>query len=228
MTTTLNWSERPEPNAASLRDCTYAAGLTATVYGGWTKYPLGIYTVAEREALERSDDQANETGASLSDLKVALHRRYGIDRTLNSAASLSALLDKPGIGLVVQGKMGNLAAGGSLRRWDPGYTGGHAVFVFRTSAATYRWLDPLAPMKFAGDNVSKTQIIRFAEGLGGSMTFKSEEFAPIVVAPPTYTQAQMDAVTAQRDSALVAKATAEAELTKATARLAAIRAAGGW
>jgi hypothetical protein len=185
------WSERPEPNASALKDCAYSAGLTALVYGDKVSYPLGIYTVAEREALERSDDQPNETGASLDDLIVAIKRRYGITLTKNGPATLSAWLDKDDIALVVTGKMGNLAAGGELRRWDPTFTGPHAVCVVNLPGNRYIWLDPLAPNKFAGDVVTKQQIVRFSAGLAGSIAVRRSQFDPTI-----YTKAQYDAVVA--------------------------------
>lgn len=184
MATVLVWSERPEPNASGLRDCTYSAGLMGMVHGGWTAFPKGIYTVAEREALERSDDQPNETGASLDDLILALKRRYKVTKTKNSAAALPGLLTKKGIGLVVQGKNGNLPSGHVLRRWDPGFTGGHAVYVVPDGTGFVQWLDPEATNKYKGDRVAVAVVLKWAAGLGGSITFKNDEFKPVVVTPP--------------------------------------------
>lgn len=207
MTTTLNWSERDEPNAAGYKDCTYSSGLTGMVFSGFTNFAKGIYTVEEREALERSDDQPNETGASTSDLCVAIKRRYGKIKAVNSAAALSGILDTRHKGVAVQGKLSNFPVGHKLRRWQPGFTGGHMVFVFRQADGTYRWFDPLAPMKFAGDVVTKANVLTFAKGLGSSVTFTSDEYKPVVVTPlpKTYTQAEMDAVRAELAVALAAK-----------------------
>jgi hypothetical protein len=88
------WSERPEPNACSLKDCTYSSGLMGLIWGNFTAFPLGIYTVAEREALERSDDQPNETGASLDDLILAVQRRYGLALVKSRPDLLAPLLER--------------------------------------------------------------------------------------------------------------------------------------
>ena len=216
------WSERPEPNASGLKDCTYSAGLTALVYGDKVSYPLGIYTVAEREALERSDDQPNETGASLDDLILAVKRRYAITLTKNAPSSLSTWLAKDDIALVVQGLMGNLSTEGGLRRWDPSFTGAHSVCVVNLPGDRYIWLDPLAPNKFAGDVVVKRQILRFAEGLGGSIAVRSSQFDPTI-----YTKAQYDAVVKQRDTALATLADTKVQLDVANRRITAAKTALG-
>lgn len=78
MTAVTVWSERDEPNAAGWRDCSYAAALMALVAGGFSAFPEGIYTVAEREALERSDDKPDEIGAGAEDITTAVQRRYGL------------------------------------------------------------------------------------------------------------------------------------------------------
>jgi hypothetical protein len=163
------------------------------VYAGWTKFPLGIYTVAEREALERSDDQPNETGASLPDLKTALKRRYGKDRVVNGASVLPKLLDGR-CGLVVQGYLKNFPAGHRLRRWQPGFTGGHSIFVYHGSDLKYHWYDPLAPMKHDGDIVAKSDVLTFAKGLGGSIKFTPDEFkvVPVVPKPETFTRTEAE------------------------------------
>lgn len=216
------WSERPEPNASGLKDCTYSSGLMALVFGDFTSFPLGIYTTAEREALERSDDQPNETGASLDDLILAVKRRYRLTLTKNAPAALSGLLDKNDIAMVVQGKMGNLPAGHTLRRWDPGFTGGHAIAIVNLPGDRYIWLDPLAPNKYAGDIVAKATIVRFATGLGGSIVVREGLFSPAI-----YTKAQYDAVAKQRDDALAALAPSRAELDAANAKIAAAKVALG-
>jgi hypothetical protein len=188
----LVWSERPEPNASGLKDCTYSAGLSALIYGGHTAFPLGIYTVAEREALERSDAQPNETGASLSDLIVAVKARYHLTLTQNAANTLPVHLARTNVALVVQGKMGNFPVGSDIRRWDPDFTGAHCVCVVALGGDRFRWLDPLAPMKFAGDVVSDLMVKKFAIGSGRSIVVKLDQFVPVKV----YTQAQLDVAVA--------------------------------
>lgn len=173
----LVWSERPEPNAASLKDCAYSAMLMALVFGGFTKYPFGIYSVAEREELERSDDQPDETGASLGDLVVAVRRRYGLTVKIN-AGGLAGLLATPGIALVVAGSLGTLPVGSKLRRWQPGYVGGHAITAITRGDGTVLWLDPLATNKYPGDSALTSDVLAFARGWGGSITVRRDQFAP--------------------------------------------------
>lgn len=223
----LNWSERVEPNATGLKDCTYAAGLTGMVYAGFKAFPKGIYTVAEREALERSDDQPNETGASIDDLIVAIRRRYGKSKTKSGLAGTKANLAKTGIGMVIQGHLANFPGGHRLRRWQPGFTGGHAVFVMAMGDGKWRWFDPLAPMKHAGDAVTTAEINTFIKTIGYSTTFKNDEYAPVVVPPPTYTEAQYKAVVAERDAALARATAAESSLVAADAKIAAAKVALG-
>lgn len=209
MTTPVVWSERPEPNAQSLKDCTYSSGLMGMVYADFAPFPLGAYTVAEREALERSDDQPDETGASLSDLCTAIKRRYGKTVTQNAPAALPGLLATKGIALAVQGVMGNLAADNRLRRWDPSFTGGHCVCVVPLGDGKALWLDPLAPNKYAGDTILVSTILdHYAQGSGASVTFKAGAFAPVKV----YSQADMDKVQAALAAALARIAAAKAAL----------------
>src|ERR1019366_1758592 len=62
-------------------DCWIAATLTAAVAGGFTAFPLGIYTDAEREALERIQTvYPPDTGGNLIAADQACQTRYGLDR----------------------------------------------------------------------------------------------------------------------------------------------------
>lgn len=68
-------SERPEPNVAGgrLRDCAYAMLMVLANKAGIV---LPADLTAAREALERSDDRPDETGASKSDLMLAAQRTW--------------------------------------------------------------------------------------------------------------------------------------------------------
>lgn len=177
MTTPLVWSERVEPAGGPLRDCAYSAGLTALVFGGFTAFPLGIWTVAEREALERSDDQPNETGASLTDVQTAVFRRYGLTVKVN-AGGLAGLLATPGLALVVTGSLGNLPTTSKLRTWQPGYVQGHGITAITRGDGTVLWLDPLATNKYPGVTATTSDVLAFARGFGGSITVRRDQFAP--------------------------------------------------
>jgi len=237
MVVALVWSESPEPNATGLKDCTYSAGLSALVGGGFTKFPLGIYTVAEREALERSDAQPNETGASLDDLIVAVKKRYGIDWHKSSIALLAQHHSRNDLLFIIQGKNGNLPAGHSLRRWDPTYIGGHAVTIQPTGNGTsVRWLDPEAPMKYNGDIVAWTTVMKWIGTSDYSITVRVNDYAPPPpVEPPVYTETQMKAMKDQlakvQADLLNSQQSTKDAINRATAaevRLANIKAAGGW
>jgi hypothetical protein len=140
------------------------------IYAGFAAFPLGAYTVAERNALDASDDRPDNTGATLDgrlasagwlDKQVAT--RYGVHMHMlpdDSSATLRAALLTPGSAFLVQGSMGNLPAGHPLRRWEPQFGGGHAVCVI--TGPQPRWLDPLAPLKFIGDLVNVDDVLRFA------------------------------------------------------------------
>jgi len=184
MATVKVWSERNDPNApgGSWRDCTYSAGLMGLVFAGFTKFPAGAYTVAEREALERSDDQPDETGASLNDLQTAIGRRYKLDIPISRIALLAQHHARSDLGFVIQGKNGNLPLGSDLRRWDPKFTGGHAVFVVPTGdGTTVTWYDPEAPMGHSGDLVTWPSVTRWIGSSGSYMVFRRDFYAPALV-----------------------------------------------
>jgi hypothetical protein len=224
MTNMLVWSERPEPNATGLKDCTYSAGLQGLVFGGFTKFPLGVYTVAEREALERSDDQPNETGASLDDLIVAVKRRYGITWSKSRVALMLELHARSDLAFIIQGSPGNLAAGHTLRRYDPPFTGGHCVTITPTGDGTHvKWYDPLAPMKSGGDVTTWATVTKWIGTYASIIAVRSNVYAPPV--PIMYTEAQMKEKVAQI-AALSAEVTSlQTRTLAAESRIAAAKAA---
>lgn len=179
MTDPLVWSERPEPDGDALRDCTYSAGLQALVFGGKRTYKLGIYTAAEREALERSDNQPDETGASLDDLIVAVKTRYGIQWAKSAVELLDQHHARTDLAFVIQGRNGNLAAGHRLRRWDPDFTGAHAVTIIPSAdGQRVTWLDPLAPNRYAGDTVEWVTVMRWIGSMPFMVIVREDAYAP--------------------------------------------------
>ena len=171
------WSERNDPFATGWKDCTYSAGLMALIWGGWFRFPLGVYTVGEREALERSDNRPDETGATLDDLRAAVARRYKL--TLPKPKHIDALasqLDTPGLAIIVQGSNGNLPPKHPLRRWDPSSTVCHAVTVLTTTAGL-RWLDPESPMGRRAAVVSRATVLKWATGYGDSIIVRRLQYA---------------------------------------------------
>ena len=190
MAVTKVWSERTEPNTphGELRDCTYSAGLMGLVFWGFDKFPLGAFTIAEREALERSDDQPDETGAGLGDLVTAIKRRYSIILAISRISLLARLHDRTDLGFVVQGVNGNLPKGHDLRRWDPAFTGGHAWFVHPEGNGEVRVYDPEAPMGYGGDVVPWATVTKWIGSMPSFITFRANVYAPAKM----YSQDELD------------------------------------
>lgn len=174
---TLVWSERVEIKPG-LRDCTYSSALMILVYGGFTKFPLGLYSWKERQALERSDDQPDETGASQIDITVACKRRYGVSlHTVDE--TLARALTIVGRAYSLAGVNGRLPKGHTLRRWDPNFSGPHCVCVIPLGGGRSLWLDPLAPNKYKGDIVNNSTILTWAYGGKSNMRMiEEDEFLP--------------------------------------------------
>jgi hypothetical protein len=188
------WTEREsDPNHPGWHDCTYCSVLMCLVYAGFTKFPKGVYTAAEREAFESSDDRPDETGASLNDTDVAAKRRYGLtlhqlpDRT---KATLKAWLNKPGLAFAIEGTNANLAT--ALRHWDPTFTGGHCVCVVTRGDGKVLWLDPEAPDGYAGDVVDIDTVIAFAYEPTWVRYTVLNEFAPDAM--PLFPASQFDRI----------------------------------
>lgn len=167
MTLPKVWTER-EPGTWT--DCTYSAVLMVLVYAGKTEYPLGIYTGAERNALESSDDRPDGQGATFRDTDVAVRRRYGV--TMHSpaggrinTAGLRQLLQAPGRAYALAGLNAKLPR--SATNWDTGFAGAHAVCVIPNGKGGVLWLDPLAPAGFAGQTVPVEEVLTWAAALNG-------------------------------------------------------------
>jgi hypothetical protein len=132
-----------------------------------------------------------------------------------------------GHGALVNGSMGAFPIGSPLRRFDPGFAGGHSVYVARVDMNDRVWWDnPLAPTgTYNGEWVSKAQLQAFVAG-NWTHAVAPLKKKPAVVAPaltptttstptptpaPTavvYTQAQLDAaVAAEREKIAAALAT---------------------
>lgn len=223
MATVLVWSERNDPNSPGgvWRDCMYSSGLMALVFGGKASFPLGFYSVGEREALERADNQPDETGASLDDLIVAVKNRYGITITKSLKQYLADKHARADLGFVITGSNGNLPVGHTLRRWDPTFTGGHAVFIVPTGDGTHvKWYDPEATMKYAGDTTDWATVMKWIGTMPYFIMVRRDAFAPApppippTPAPLVYTEAQMKAVRDELDAVKAELATAQADATQ--------------
>lgn len=119
-------------------------------------------THAEAEALRADSGLGPLGGASFDDLSRGLKKRYGITMPPVVAGANSLLSGlQPGAAAIVNGKMGNFPSGHRLRRWDPGFTGGHAVYVERTLDNRLLWCDPLAPSGTQPDVITDSEIKTF-------------------------------------------------------------------
>lgn len=155
MATLRVWSERNEPAPTrGWHDCVYSAFLEALEGAGLERL-AGVDRVAEREALERSQNvYAPEAGSSLAAGEQAVRNRYGL--TPARSLSLAPLLDTPGLVIVAAGVNSRMPE--RLHHWDPAYTGSHAV-CFVTSESGITILDPEAPDKYAGDSITRAEAL---------------------------------------------------------------------
>lgn len=152
-------NERTGEVGKFLRDCTYAAGLMAAYVAsaGAGIFPQG-YTGAEREALERSDTRANETGATLADLDLAMANRYG-NKLSKLTTGLATALGQTGTALVIQGNTGNLPKNLQYQSTPVN----HAVTVIPLGGGYSNLLDPLSKST-KGVVVPNSTILKFAWG----------------------------------------------------------------
>lgn len=156
-------------------DCTFAAGLEVFRDG----FPDGVAippTVEEKEALRAAAGMVDDHGgASIDDLIRGGRARYQLAAgyyVTGDWADVSTALRIPGFRLVVQGSMAKVPA--TLRRWDPGFTGGHAVAA-RGNTTAPMWCDPLAPKgTYAGEPVTLTTWQSYFTGLPGARAFITE------------------------------------------------------
>ena len=165
------WSEHGGAHRLAtgvVTDCTYSANLMVLVHGGFRDFPEGAFTAEERNALEKADDHPNHVGANHTITDVAIKRRYGVTMRQPpngrwTAAELRAELSTVGRAYAIAGKFTDLPTSPlNLRRHDPGFTGPHDVCVIPLGNGRVRWLDPLAPMGFAGDVIDVDVVVRYA------------------------------------------------------------------
>lgn len=138
-------------------------------------------THAEAEALRAASGQGPLGGSTLDDLRRGLAARYRstMPAPIGGAAAVVAAL-APGTAAVVIGSLGAVPAGDRLRRWQPGFVGGHAVYVERTLDGTWLWCDPLAPVGTSPDRVTEADVRTFASSaVVGPVTFVDVEEVPM-------------------------------------------------
>lgn len=175
------WSERggrARTATGRLTDCTYSANLMVLVYAGFRNFPLGIGTAAERNELETCDNRPDNTGATHFDTDVAIAKRYEVAmRTgpggIFTSDALRAALASPGKAFAVAGSYGKRLPD-DLRRWDPLFQGNHDVCVVPLGGGLVRWLDPLAPTGFGGDDIGLEIVVNNYAFLPNDARFLNE------------------------------------------------------
>ena len=166
-----------EPDG-SWEDCTWASGvmLQNAAHGG----PAVPSTQAEYQALRVAggDGPAENTGdgSNALQLQTGIAKRYGwTPMRLGApgiATSWAEIWSKlvPGVGCVLQGSMSGLST--HFRRWDPPFTGAHAVYVQREGPEPRLWLqNPLAPASYPGEWLNVADAERYWLGLKGGAVF---------------------------------------------------------
>ena len=163
---TTVWTER---EATGWKDCVWSSYLMAMEYGGYSKFPLGTNTDAERNAFAGSFTN----GARPDQADANAQARYGVSlKPLDT--SLAAALKRPGYALVVTGNYANIGDNSQLAadilQWNnyPGLLSGHdvnhAVTVITNQDGTLTWLDPTAPNNSNGVTVSAADVLKFNGG----------------------------------------------------------------
>jgi hypothetical protein len=158
-------SERKSPGPWD--DCTLcSAGMLAQHAGGVRRSRASI-----RIASGVYDRSGISDPTTLEHAERAIHKLWPSIKIERATVDWVTLVRKlrNGYGAVVQGRQGVLDA--HLRRWDPGYTGGHACFVCDGLADTVLWYDPLAVEGYAGERVSWVTLHKWMLGLSSKHLF---------------------------------------------------------
>lgn len=145
------WSEK---ESGDWEACVAASYLMGLVYGGVTAYPLGIYTQAEREALELVPDEPQDYATTDGQAQA----RYGVHLRKLSTGSIESAVARPGIGLVLTGYGGLLI---------PTEASIHSLFYLPTSPTAGLLYDPLATNQSAGVSIAASRVATWAAGRAG-------------------------------------------------------------
>ena len=166
----------------SVSDCTYSANLMVLVYAGFRNFPKGAFTPEERNELEMRDDHPDHIGANHDITDVAIQRRYHVTMRKPprpterwTADQLRAELRTVGNAYAVAGQYSLLPD--HLRRHDRTFFGDHDVCVIPLDNGLVRWLDPMAPMGFAGEDVAIDTVLEYANLPNDARWLKEDELA---------------------------------------------------
>jgi hypothetical protein len=171
------WSETVDTAGKILKNwntCTFSAYGMALEYAGYSGFPSGAGTAAERDAF--AGPYNTPAGATLAQVDKQAQSRYGVTLPAISG-SLSDALKKPNTALVVTGNYAHLdpssKLAGSVVGWNGYNKSGalpdvdHAVTVLVNPDGTLTWLDPTAPMGSNGVTVTAADVVKFN---GGNLT----------------------------------------------------------
>jgi len=159
----LVWSER---EGGDWEACVISSYLIGLVYGGLHSFPLGIYTQAEREALEQVADEPQDYHTT----DATSQARYGVQLRKLSTGGIDDAVTRVGIGLVAAGYGGLLI---------PTTAPIHSVFYLPTSQTAGLLFDPLAANQSAGVPIDASRIVAWSKGAGpnDAREVKENEFA---------------------------------------------------
>jgi hypothetical protein len=161
------WTEQ---QTGKWTDCVFSAYGMALEYGGFSAFPLGAGTAAEREAF--AGPQANDkSGTTLKQADALSLARYGI--TLPTLkGTLANALAAPNQALVVTGNYSRLSGNSALVKdvyaWNnydtknPLPSVDHAVTIITNPDGTLTWLDPTAKEGSTGVPVTAAEVEQFA------------------------------------------------------------------
>ena len=156
-----------EREAGAWDDCAWCSAVMFTRLAFDSSIPA---THAEAKALRAAANEPSTGGSNSDDLLRGLKARYNFTpAVVYGYDNLLAYLSKPGRVAVAMGSMGAFPAGSSIRRWDPGFAGGHATFVARCDGNLRVWWDdPLAPQDgtYQGQWLSSDDLAKFVRALG--------------------------------------------------------------
>lgn len=158
-----------EREAGSWVDCVPASGVEFARAGANDRAIPA--TAAEREALRAAMGLApDHGGATLAQLSAGLEARYGFTAQVitRSWADLAGHVARAGTVAVVTGRYGALPA--HFRRWDPTFSGAHAVAVYgQGGTLSPWWCDPLAPTgAYRGEPITTSALRSYFEGYTGA------------------------------------------------------------
>jgi hypothetical protein len=159
------WTEK---ESGDWEACVAASYLMGLVYGGVTAFPLGVYTQAEREALELIPDEPQDYATTDAQAQA----RYGVHLRKLSTGSIADAVTRTGVGLVCTGYGGFLI---------PTNASIHSLFYLPTSPTAGLVYDPLANSQSAGVPVTAAQVVTWTAGRAGPnqvREVRDSEFLP--------------------------------------------------